>query len=45
VLLDDVEGHVEAARAVGYRGVVHRSTPESIAEVEAVIETELSLHR
>jgi putative hydrolase of the HAD superfamily len=40
VFLDDVEGHVEAARAVGYRGVVHRSTPESIAEVEAVIEAE-----
>ena len=40
VFLDDVEGHVEAARAVGYRGVVHRSTPESIAEIEAVIEAE-----
>ena len=42
VFLDDVEGHVEAARAVGYRGVVHRSTPESIAEIEAVIEAEQS---
>jgi putative hydrolase of the HAD superfamily len=40
VFLDDVEGHVEAARAVGYRGVVHRSTPESITEIEAVIEAE-----
>jgi HAD superfamily hydrolase (TIGR01509 family) len=40
VFLDDVPGHVEAARAVGYRGVVHRSTPESIAEIEAVIEAE-----
>ena len=40
VFLDDVEGHVEAARAVGYRGVVHRSTPGSIAEIEAVIEAE-----
>ncbi len=40
VFLDDVEGHVEAARAVGYRGVVHRSTPVSIAEIEAVIEAE-----
>jgi HAD superfamily hydrolase (TIGR01549 family) len=40
VFLDDVEGHVAAARAVGYRAVVHRSTPESIAEVEAVIEAQ-----
>ncbi len=40
VFLDDVDGHVEAARAVGYRGVVHRSTPESIAEIEAMIEAE-----
>jgi len=40
VFLDDVEGHVEAARAVGYRGVVHRSTPASIAEIEALIAAE-----
>jgi HAD superfamily hydrolase (TIGR01509 family) len=40
VFLDDVEGHVEAARAVGYRAVVHHSTPESIARIEAVIEAE-----
>src|SRR3954471_20594778 len=42
VFLDDVDGHVEAARAVGYWGVVHRSTPESVAEVHAVIEAERS---
>ena len=42
VYLDDVEGHVAAARSVGFRAVVHRSTPESIAEVEAVIEAELT---
>lgn len=40
VFLDDVEGHVAAAREVGFRGVVHRSTSESIAEVQAVIEAE-----
>lgn len=40
IVLDDVERHVEAARAVGYRGVVHRSTPDSIAEIQAMIEAE-----
>ncbi|HEX5087206.1 MAG TPA: HAD-IA family hydrolase [Nocardioides sp.] len=40
VFLDDVEGHVAAAREVGFRGVVHRSTPRSIVEVRAVIEAE-----
>jgi putative hydrolase of the HAD superfamily len=40
VFLDDVEGHVAAAREVGFRGVVHRSTSESIAELQAVIEAE-----
>jgi putative hydrolase of the HAD superfamily len=40
VYLDDVQGHVDAARAVGYRAVVHRSTPESIVAVDALLEAE-----
>jgi FMN phosphatase YigB (HAD superfamily) len=37
VFLDDVPGHVEAARVAGWHGVVHVRTPDSIAAVEAVI--------
>jgi putative hydrolase of the HAD superfamily len=37
VFLDDVEGHVAAAREAGWHAVVHRSTPESIREVERII--------
>jgi FMN phosphatase YigB (HAD superfamily) len=37
VFLDDVEGHVEAAREAGFHAVVHRSTPESIRELERII--------
>jgi putative hydrolase of the HAD superfamily len=44
VFLDDVPGHVEAARESGWHAVVHRSTPESILEVERMIE-EQSLRR
>jgi FMN phosphatase YigB (HAD superfamily) len=40
VFLDDVEGHVAAAREVGFHGVVHRSTPESIREVDRIIAEE-----
>jgi epoxide hydrolase-like predicted phosphatase len=36
VYLDDVPGHIEAARAVGIHGFVHVSTPDSIATVEAL---------
>jgi putative hydrolase of the HAD superfamily len=38
VFLDDVEGHVAAAREAGWHAVVHRSTPESIREVERIID-------
>ena len=44
VFLDDVPGHVEAARDAGWHGVVHRTTPESIREVERIVE-EQSLRR
>jgi HAD superfamily hydrolase (TIGR01509 family) len=38
VFLDDVEGHVAAARALGWHGVVHRSTPESIRAIEEILQ-------
>ncbi len=38
VFLDDVPGHVEAAREAGWHAVVHRTTPESIRDVERIIE-------
>jgi HAD superfamily hydrolase (TIGR01509 family) len=44
VFLDDVPGHVEAAREAGWHAVVHRTTPESIREVERIVE-EQSLRR
>ena len=37
VFLDDVPGHVEAARAAGWHGVVHVDTRRSIDEVERII--------
>jgi HAD superfamily hydrolase (TIGR01509 family) len=38
VFLDDVPGHVEAARQAGWHAVLHRTTAESIREVERIIE-------
>ncbi|HLY81028.1 MAG TPA: HAD-IA family hydrolase [Caulobacteraceae bacterium] len=35
VFVDDVEGNVEAARALGWRGVWFRSTDQAIGEIEA----------
>lgn len=40
VFLDDVEGHVAAARGVGFHGVLHTSTAESVREVERIIAAE-----
>ena len=37
LFLDDVEGHVLAARAVGWHAVLHTSTPASIATMEQVL--------
>jgi glucose-1-phosphatase len=37
VFLDDVPGHIDAARALGIHGIVHVSTPESIAAIEALL--------
>jgi len=37
VFLDDVPGHVAAARASGWHAVVHVETPASIAELERII--------
>ena len=37
VFLDDVEGHVLAARDVGFHAVVHRTTAESILELDRII--------
>ena len=36
VFLDDVPGHIEAACALGIHGIVHISTPQSIAAVEGL---------
>jgi epoxide hydrolase-like predicted phosphatase len=44
VFLDDVKGNVDAAREAGWHAVVHRTTSESIREVERIIE-ERSLRR
>ncbi|MGH3306860.1 MAG: HAD-IA family hydrolase [Nocardioides sp.] len=40
VFLDDATANVEAARAAGWRAVLHRSTPGSIAELERIIAAE-----
>jgi HAD superfamily hydrolase (TIGR01509 family) len=37
VFLDDTQVCVDAARAAGWRAVLHQETPRSIAEVEAII--------
>lgn len=37
VYLDDVPGHIDAACELGIHGIVHVSTPDSIAAVEALI--------
>jgi len=37
VFVDDVPGHVAAARAVGMSGIVHVSTTETIAAVQALL--------
>jgi epoxide hydrolase-like predicted phosphatase len=36
--LDDVEANVDAARAVGWHAVLHKSTPESIRELERIVD-------
>ena len=36
IFLDDVPGHINAACALGIHGIVHVSTPDSIAAVEAL---------
>ena len=38
VFLDDVEANVDAARASGWHAVLHRSTPESIREMERLVD-------
>ncbi|HSE07963.1 MAG TPA: HAD family phosphatase [Nocardioidaceae bacterium] len=38
VFLDDHDGHVEAARLLGWHAVHHRSTPDSIAEVRRLLD-------
>jgi HAD superfamily hydrolase (TIGR01509 family) len=35
--LDDVPGHIDAARALGIHGIVHVSTPASIAAIENLL--------
>ena len=37
VFVDDVEANVEAARALGWRGVWFRSTEQAIGEIEAAL--------
>jgi putative hydrolase of the HAD superfamily len=38
VFVDDVEVNVEAARALGWRGVWFRSTEQAIGEIEAALQ-------
>ncbi len=38
VFLDDVEGHVRAARDIGWNAVLHRSTAESIREINEILD-------
>ncbi|MGH3362353.1 MAG: HAD family hydrolase [Nocardioides sp.] len=37
--LDDMPGHVDAARAVGWHAVLHETTPRSIARLERTLGT------
>jgi len=37
IFVDDVEANVEAARAIGMHGVHHRTTMQTIDEVEAIL--------
>jgi epoxide hydrolase-like predicted phosphatase len=37
IFLDDVEGHIAAARAVGMHGIVFTETQKAIAEIEACL--------
>lgn len=38
IFLDDVEGHVAAARACGIQAVLFTSTPQAIADIEALLQ-------
>ena len=37
LFVDDVEGHINAARALGIKGVLFKDTARAIAEIEAVL--------
>jgi len=37
IFVDDVAGHVAAARGLGISGILHRHTPETIASVSALL--------
>jgi HAD superfamily hydrolase (TIGR01509 family) len=37
IFVDDVAGHVGAARGLGIRGILHRDTPETIAHVTSLM--------
>jgi putative hydrolase of the HAD superfamily len=37
IFVDDVPGHVAAARALGMHAIVHVSTPQTIAAVDTAI--------
>jgi epoxide hydrolase-like predicted phosphatase len=40
LFLDDVEGHVAAARALGMHAVRFTTTPQAIADIEAILDRE-----
>ena len=40
IFLDDVEGHINAARALGINGVVFRDSAQAIAEIENLLKQE-----
>ena len=37
IFVDDVPGHVAAARGLGIHAIAHRRTPETIAEVNSLL--------
>ena len=37
IFVDDVLGHIEAARSMGIHAILHRSTPETIAKINSLL--------
>jgi HAD superfamily hydrolase (TIGR01509 family) len=41
IFVDDVPGHVDTARGLGIRAILHRSTPDTIAEISSLLPSDL----